>query len=87
MWLSKDKSPANKELKNWKKTISNTQIKLIESETYPLSTFSQKIVCHYHAECPFNDHLKNIEINLGIQPNHYKHLFDIEVTQEAILSS
>jgi len=44
-WLRKDASSINEELKNWKKTISNSHIKLIESETYPLSTFSQNIVC------------------------------------------
>ncbi|KAG1657611.1 Acyl-coenzyme A oxidase 2, peroxisomal [Nymphon striatum] len=32
--------------------------------------------------CPFNDSLKHIEINLGIQPNHYNHLFDVEVVHE-----
>jgi len=81
-WLDKKSSPANQEFKNWKKIISNSQIKLVESETYPLSAFSQKMVCHHHDECPFNNHLKNIEINLGIQPNHYNHLFEIEVVEE-----
>ena len=80
--LDKDIPPSNKELKNWKSVISNSQIKLIESETYPLSTFSQKIVCSHYKECPFNDHLKYIEINLGIQPNHYNHLFEVEVVKE-----
>jgi len=81
-WLNKDSSPTNEELKSWRNTISNSQIKLVESEIYPLTAFSQKMVCHYHAECPFNDHLKSIEINLGIQPNHYNHLFDVEIVQE-----
>jgi len=81
-WLDKKSSPANQEFKNWKKIISNSQIKLVESETYPLSAFSQKMVCHHHDECPFNNHLKDIEINLGIQPNHYNHLFEIEVVEE-----
>ena len=81
-YLDKDAPPANRELKNWNKVISNSQIKLIESETYPLSTFSQKMVCHHFAECPFNTHLKDIEINLGIQPNHYNHLFEIAVVKE-----
>ena len=81
-WLDVKNPPADSELKNWKHTIANSQVKLIESETYPLSTFSKKIVCHYQDECPFNDSLKHIEINLGIQPNHYNHLFDVEVEQE-----
>lgn len=81
-WLNKTKSPSTAEIKNWKLTISNSEVKLIESETYPLSTFSQKVVCQYKEYCPFNDQLKHIEVNLGIQPNHYSHLFDVEVAQE-----
>ena len=85
-WLSTKTPPADQELKNWKQTISNSQVKLVESETYPLATFSQKIVCHYLAECPFNNHLKHIEVNLGIQPNHYNHLFEVEVEHEVTSS-
>ena len=43
-WLDVKNPPADSELKNWKHTIANSQVKLIESETYPLSTFSKKIV-------------------------------------------
>ena len=82
-WLDPKNPPLDEELKNWKKTISNSTVKLVESETYPLATFCQKLVCSYHEQCPFNDHLKDIEINLGIQPNHYKHLFDVEVVENA----
>lgn len=82
-WLDIKNPPADDELKNWKQTIANSQVKLIESKTYPLSTFSQNIVCHYQDDCPFNESLKHIEINLGIQPNHYNHLFDVEVEHEA----
>ena len=81
-WLSVKQPPKDDTLKQWKQLISNSQVKLIESETYPLATFSQKVVCHYHKICPFNDSLKDIEINLGIQPNHYNHLFDVEVVHE-----
>ena len=82
-WLDPKNPPLDEELKNWKKTISNSTVKLVESETYPLATFCQKLVCSYHEQCPFNDHLKDIEINLGIQPNHYKHLFAVEVVENA----
>ncbi|WP_299256261.1 acyl-CoA dehydrogenase [uncultured Aquimarina sp.] len=81
-WLNPNEPPKDQELKNWKKTITNSYIKLVESEVQPLTTFSKKLVCYYHIECPFNTHLKDIEINLGIQPNHYRHLFDLEVVQE-----
>lgn len=81
-WLNVKHPPANNELKQWKHTISNSNVKLVESDTYPLATFSQKVVCEYHEICPFNEYLKQIEINLGIQPNHYNHLFDVEVVHE-----
>ncbi|MGB7393337.1 MAG: acyl-CoA dehydrogenase [Pricia sp.] len=78
-WLKPENPPENLELKRWKQVIATSGVKLIESDTYPLATFSQNLVCHYHEACPFNDQLKHIEINLGIQPNHYGHLFDVEV--------
>ncbi|MFD0796459.1 acyl-CoA dehydrogenase [Maribacter chungangensis] len=81
-WLIKDKPPTDHTFKQWKHTISSSQVLLIESETYPLATFSQKVVCHYYDTCPFNMSLKDIEINLGIQPNHYNHLFDVKVVEE-----
>ncbi len=81
-WLDKKNPPPNGEFKSWKQTISRAGVKLVESDTYPLATFSQKMVCNYQTECPFNDHLKHIEVNLGIQPNHYNHLFDVEVVHE-----
>ncbi|QOD61359.1 acyl-CoA dehydrogenase family protein [Polaribacter haliotis] len=82
-YLDKKAPPTYAALKHWKKTISNANIKLVESDTYPLATFSQKMICHHFAECPFNPNLKDIEINLGIQPNHYNHLFEIEIVKEA----
>lgn len=78
-WLQVDHPPKNEEFKNWKQTITNSDVKLVESETYPLASFSQKVVCLYHETCPFNNHLRDIEVNLGIQPNHYNHLFEVEV--------
>ncbi|WP_299016899.1 acyl-CoA dehydrogenase [uncultured Polaribacter sp.] len=80
--LDKKNPPANETLKDWKNAIDNSNIKLVESETYPLATFSQKMICHHFEDCPFNPHLKDIEINLGIQPNHYNHLFEIEIDKE-----
>lgn len=80
--LDKNTPPANEVLKNWKNVISNSKVKLVESDTYPLASFSQKILCHHFTECPLNTHLKAIEVNLGIQPNHYNHLFEIEIDKE-----
>ncbi|MEM9077247.1 MAG: acyl-CoA dehydrogenase [Bacteroidota bacterium] len=81
-WLDRDNPPHEDEFKNWKQTISHSDIKLIESDTYPLTSLSQRLGNTYCGECEFNDYLKNIELNLGIQPNHYNHLFDVEVVHE-----
>jgi len=81
-WLDTKNAPADQELKNWKHIVSNSGVKLVESDIYPLSSFSQNVVCNYFEKCPFNDQLKHIEVNLGIQPNHYNHLFDVEVEHE-----
>lgn len=78
-WLDVKHPPKDKLFKSWKQLISTTGVKLVEHETYPLTALSQKVVAHYHTEIPFNDHLRQIEINLGIQPNHYNHLFDVEI--------
>lgn len=80
--LDKENPPANTTLKDWQHVISNANVKLLESDTYPLATFSQKMICHHFEDCPFNPNLKDIEINLGIQPNHYNHLFEIEIEKQ-----
>ncbi|WP_209405148.1 acyl-CoA dehydrogenase [Pseudozobellia sp. WGM2] len=82
-WLNPENPPTESQMKNWKQLISSSQVKLVESLNFPLATFSQQVVCHYYDECPFNESLKHIEINLGIQPNHYNHLFDVEVDHES----
>ncbi|MEM8765237.1 MAG: acyl-CoA dehydrogenase [Bacteroidota bacterium] len=81
-WLDRENPPNEEEFKRWKQTISNSNIKLVESDTYPLSSLSQRLGSSYCDDCEFNDYLKHIEINLGIQPNHYNHLFDVEVVHE-----
>ena len=81
-WLDKENRPSDSTLKGWKHIVYNSKVKLNESDTYPLSTFSQKVVCNYYKTCPFNEKLKYIEVNLGIQPNHYNHLFDVAVQHE-----
>ncbi|WP_190811119.1 acyl-CoA dehydrogenase [Flagellimonas sp. S3867] len=81
-WLNREQPPSNKQFKLWKQTIATSNVKLIESDTYPLSALSQRLGNLYCEQCDFNEHLKHIEINLGIQPNHYNHLFDVEVVHE-----
>jgi len=82
LWLNKENPPADEEIKSWKQTISSSGVKLVESDTYPLTSLSQRLASLRCDECDFNEHLKHIEINLGIQPNHYNHLFDVEVVHE-----
>ncbi|SHG66399.1 acyl-CoA dehydrogenase family protein [Flagellimonas flava] len=81
-WLIREKSPSEQEFKYWKQLISTSGIKLVESDTYPLSSLSQRLGNAYCEDCDFNNQLKHIEINLGIQPNHYNHLFDVEVVHK-----
>lgn len=83
-WLDKDNPPGNDEIKNWKQAIATSGVRLIESDTYPLASLSQRLGEIHCQGCAFNDHLKHIEINLGIQPNHYNHLFDVEVVHEKV---
>ena len=83
-WLNPEHPPENNTLKEWKQTISSTTVKLVESDTYPLSTLSQNLVSYYHEHASFNDQLKHIEVNLGIQPNHYSHLFDVDVEHNSV---
>lgn len=78
-WLNPKHPPENATLKEWKQTVSGSSVKLVENDTYPLSKLSQNLVCYYHKTCPFNDQLKHIEVNLGIQPNHYSHLFNVDI--------
>nr|WP_297787337.1 acyl-CoA dehydrogenase [uncultured Allomuricauda sp.] len=77
-WLNRDNPPHDDEIKNWKQTIASSQVKLIESETYPLTSLSQRLT----NSDDLNEQLKHIEVHLGIQPNHYNHLFDVEVVHE-----
>ncbi|MDF0716855.1 acyl-CoA dehydrogenase [Muricauda sp. 334s03] len=77
-WLNRDNPPLDDEIKNWRQTIASSQVKLIENDTYPLTSLSQRLV----KSDDLNEQLKHIEVHLGIQPNHYNHLFDVEVVHE-----
>ncbi|WP_298473657.1 acyl-CoA dehydrogenase [uncultured Maribacter sp.] len=74
-WLNKEQPPKNEEFKSWKTLIDSSKIQLIENDSFPLTLFSQKIGNLYYDNCPVNESLKHIETNLGLQPNHYNHLF------------
>ena len=81
-WMNVKNPPKNELFKSWKQLIINSNVKLVEHETYPLTAFSQKVASHYHNDILFNNQIKEIEINLGIQPNHYNHLFDVHIDLE-----
>ncbi len=81
-WLHPKTPPTDNEFKHWRRLIATSGIKLVESHTYPLSSLSQNLGNAYYGDQPFNAQLKHIEINLGIQPNHYNHLFDVAVVHE-----
>lgn len=81
-WLNREKPPKANEIKSWQRSISNSGIKLIESDAHPLTSFSRKLISTYDADANFNEGLTSIEINLGIQPNHYHHLFQVEVVSK-----
>ncbi|MDX1364109.1 MAG: acyl-CoA dehydrogenase [Arenibacter latericius] len=81
-WLNKEQPPKTKVIKSWANIISTSGVKLIESDTYPLSSFSKKLALFNDQNSAINENLSEIEINLGIQPNHYHHLFEVEVLSE-----
>ncbi|WP_291871600.1 acyl-CoA dehydrogenase [Maribacter sp.] len=74
-WLNKEQPPKNKEFKSWKTLIDLSKIQLVENDSFPLTLFSHKICNIYYKDCPVNESLIHIETNLGLQPNHYNHLF------------
>tara|TARA_R110002051_G_scaffold66515_7_gene120431 strand:- start:5255 stop:7519 length:2265 start_codon:yes stop_codon:yes gene_type:complete len=81
-WLDVKNPPKNELFKFWKQLITASSVKLVEQETYPLTAFSQKVASYYYNNIAFNDQIKKIEINLGIQPNHYNHLFEVHINVE-----
>lgn len=81
-WLNIKNPPSDSEFKAWRMAISASGINLVESAVYPLSSLSQKLVVHYHGQQEENPQLAHIELNLGIQPNHYNHLFAVDMSQE-----
>ncbi|TVZ16726.1 acyl-CoA dehydrogenase [Maribacter sp. MAR_2009_72] len=85
-WLDVTNPPKDSLFKSWKQLITKSGIKLVEHETYPLTVLSQKITAHYFKDIDFNEQIKHIEINLGIQPNHYNHLFEVQIDVSKSLS-
>ncbi|MEL4308571.1 acyl-CoA dehydrogenase family protein [Joostella sp. CR20] len=78
-WINPEKSPSNETLISWKNIIDESELKLIESDAYPLTSFSKRLASNSQTTEIHDESLKYIEINLGIQPNHYHHLFNVKV--------
>ncbi len=81
-WLNRERPPNDGTMREWQKLISAAGVKLVESDSYPLSSFSQKLAMNFYEKTGAAKYLQHIEVNLGIQPNHYHHLFEVEVEQE-----
>ncbi|MCX2681808.1 acyl-CoA dehydrogenase family protein [Galbibacter sp. EGI 63066] len=85
-WVDPKNTPADETMIGWKEFIDGGGIKLTESDPYPLAQFSQRLAAKHtesDKEQDLDENLKFIEINLGIQPNHYHHLFDVNVKASA----
>jgi len=85
-WLNRERPPGDGTMREWKMLISTAGVKLVESDPYPLSSFSTKLAGNYYEETGSVEPLQHIELNLGIQPNHYHHLFEVEVEHEIVSS-
>lgn len=81
-WLDRNHPPKDATIKAWQQLISLSRVTLVESEVHPLEAFSCKVAQCYGAELTTNAHLQSIERNLGIQPNHYNHLFHVKVEHQ-----
>ena len=78
-WLDKKLPPKDTTLKAWQRYITKSQQQLVESSSYPLHDFAIKIAQNYGSTLEKNEALQHIELHLGIQPNHYNHLFLVAV--------
>jgi len=83
-WLDRDHPPGDSTIRQWKKLINEAGIRLLEGDAYPLTAFSNRLARSYQEKGADNPSLERIETNLGIQPNHYHHLFDVEVVTERV---
>ncbi|WP_335965576.1 acyl-CoA dehydrogenase [Galbibacter sp. PAP.153] len=83
-WIDAN-NPSDEIMVTWKKMIDEAEVKLVESDPYPLTYFSMRMASNSQSVKNVDESLKFIEINLGIQPNHYHHLFNVKI--EAVSSS
>lgn len=77
-WIDPNNPPSDKILLEWKQIIDQSNIRLIEGDSYPLSLFALRMAQKEQSVDKVDPQLKFIEVNLGIQPNHYHHLFQVQ---------
>ncbi|MBC2838766.1 acyl-CoA dehydrogenase [Robiginitalea sp. SC105] len=85
-WLDRDAPPASEELKYWNQLIADSGVSYREDAAYPLSEFSAAFADAQSPGGPGHPVLKDIEVNLGIQPIHYRHLFGKNAAPVAVAS-
>lgn len=85
-WIDPKNPPSDQTMLEWKDIIDHSNIRLIAADSYPLSLFSARLANNDQALAEVDPHLKFIEINLGIQPNHYHHLFEVQVDSSKLTS-
>lgn len=74
-WLDREEPPAPEEMKFWSHLIVKSGASYREDADYPLSEFAEAVASRYAGKNSEHPGLREIEANLGIQPNHYRHLF------------
>ena len=53
-WLNTAQPPLDTEIKSWQRAVSNSGIKLVESDNPPLTSFSRKLISQKGSEHIFN---------------------------------
>lgn len=74
-WLNRESPPTVDHQKQWLDRIRKSGARYTEEAAYPLSAFGRAVAAHFHPGEQIQADLEAIEANLGIQPNHYRHLF------------
>ena len=85
-WLDRDSPPDAEEFRHWNHLIVRSGVTYREDADYPLSEFAAAFA---ESQAPGglpHPVLRDIEVNLGIQPNHYRHLFGQNAVPVAVAS-
>lgn len=75
-WINPDTPPSAATQKHWRELIRESGASYREETAYPLSEFSSAVGKALDTERETPPDFQNLEQNLGIQPNHYRHVFE-----------